>query len=125
MFPVLTAEEVGRMRRFGDVRRYADGERLFETGKPGPGMFVVLSGSVRVTRHDGLGHEAPLIEHGVGEFAGEVGQLSGKPAFVDGFAVGKVETLLIAPEQLRALLIAEAGLGERIMRALILRPGAL
>ena len=32
-----------------------------------------------------------------------------------------VETLLVPPEQLRALIIAEADLGERIVRALILR----
>ena len=32
-----------------------------------------------------------------------------------------VEALVIPPERLRALLIAEAELGERIMRALILR----
>ena len=36
-----------------------------------------------------------------------------------------VEALAIAPEQLRALVIAEAELGERIMRALILRRVAL
>ena len=39
-FPVLTAHEIARMRRFGELRHYKDGERLFETGKPGPGMFV-------------------------------------------------------------------------------------
>jgi thioredoxin reductase (NADPH) len=121
MFPVLAPEEIAHMRRFGVVRRFADGEHLFETGKAAPGMFVVLSGSVRVSRHDGLGHEIPLVEHGVGQFSAELGQLSGKPAFVDSFAVGDVETLLIAPDQLRALLVAEASLGEKIMRALILR----
>jgi thioredoxin reductase (NADPH) len=36
-------------------------------------------------------------------------------------ARGPVEALIIPPDQLRALLIAEAELGERIMRALILR----
>ena len=121
MFPVLSAGEIARMRRFGTVRRYADGERLYETGKPSPGMFVILSGSIRATRHEGLGHEVPLVEQGVGGFTAEVGQLSGKPALVDGVAHGEVETLLIAPEQLRALLVAEATLGEKIMRALILR----
>ncbi len=40
---------------------------------------------------------------------------------MDGHAEGDVETLLIPPERLRALLVAEADLGERIMRALILR----
>jgi thioredoxin reductase (NADPH) len=121
MFPALTAGELRRIRRFGVVRRYTDGERLFETGKPSPGMFVVLSGAIRITGRDGHGHDVPVVEYGIGGFSGEVGQLSGNRSFVDGFAVGDAETLLIEPGQLRALLVAEAELGERIMRALILR----
>jgi thioredoxin reductase (NADPH) len=52
---------------------------------------------------------------------GELAQLSSKPALVDAIAQSPVDTLIIAPERLRALLVAEAELGERIMRALILR----
>jgi thioredoxin reductase (NADPH) len=120
-FPALTPAEIGRMRRFGEIRRYSDGERLFETGKPGPGMFVLLSGHVAITQRDGLGHVTPVIDQGPGQFLAEIGQLSGRVALVDGHAEGDVETLLIPPERLRALLVAEADLGERIMRALILR----
>ena len=120
-FPELTAPEIARMRRFGEVRRYSDGELLFETGKPGPGMFVILSGHVAITQRDGLGHVTPVIDQGPGQFMAELGQLSGRIALVDGTAEGDVETLLIPPERLRALLVAEADLGERIMRALILR----
>jgi len=125
LFPVLAEEEVARMHRFGTRRRYAAGELLYETGKAAPGMFVVLSGTVRVTARDGHGHDLLIVEHGPGSFSGEVGQLSGHRAFVDGAAVGAVEALLIDPAQLRALLVAEAELGERIMRALILRRVAL
>ncbi len=120
-FPELTAPEIARMRRFGELRRYKDGEKLFETGKPGPGMFVVLSGHVAITQRDGLGHVTPVIDQGPGQFLAEIGQLSGRVSLVDGHAEGEVETLLIPPERLRALLVAEADLGERIMRALILR----
>ena len=120
-YPALTAPEIARMRRFGELRRYKDGEMLFETGKPGPGMFVVLSGHVAITQRDGFGHVTPVIDQGPGQFLAEVGQLSGRAALVDGHAEGDVETLLIAPDRLRALLVAEADLGERIMRALILR----
>src|SRR6267143_4756858 len=120
-FPALTPQEIARMRRFGDVRTYKNGERLFETGKPGPGMFVILSGHVAITRRDGLGRVTPVIDQGPGQFLAEIGQLSGRVALVDGHADGDVETLLIPPERLRALLVAEADLGERIMRALILR----
>ena len=120
-FPTLTHHEIERMRRFGELRTYKDGEALFETGKPGPGMFVVLSGHVAINLRDGLGHVTPVIDQGAGQFVAEIGQLSGRVALVDGHADGDVETLLIPPDQLRALLMAEADLGERIMRALILR----
>jgi thioredoxin reductase (NADPH) len=120
-FPALTPQEIERMRRFGAIATYKDGERLFETGKPGPGMFVLLSGHVTITQRDGLGHVTPVIEQGPGQFLAEIGQLSGRAALVDGHADGDVETLLIPPDRLRALLVAEADLGERIMRAMILR----
>lgn len=120
-FPTLTAQEIARMRRFGEIRTYKDGELMFETGKPGRGMFVVLSGHVAITQRDGLGHVTPIIDQGPGQFLAEIGQLSGRVALVDGHAEGDVETLLIPPDKLRALLVAEADLGERIMRALILR----
>src|SRR5258708_512944 len=120
-FPELTSQEIARMRRFGEIRTYKDGEMLFEAGKPGPGMFVVLAGHVAITQRDGLGHVTPVIDQGPGQFLAELGQLSGRIALVDGHAEGDVETLLIPPERLRALLVAEADLGERIMRALILR----
>ncbi|MEO6382094.1 MAG: FAD-dependent oxidoreductase [Nitrobacter sp.] len=120
-FPELSAAEIARMRRFGEVRRYRKDELIFETGKPGPGMFVILSGNVAVTERDGLGHVTPVIRQGPGQFMAELGQLSGRDALVDARAEGDVETFLIPPDQLRALLVAEADLGERIMRALILR----
>ena len=120
-FPALTAQEIVRLRRFGHESRYRDGQALFETGKPGPGMFVILSGHVAITQRDGLGRVTPIIDQGPGQFLAEIGQLSGRAALVDGHAEGDVETLLISPERLRALMVAEADLGERIMRALILR----
>src|ERR1700716_2414906 len=125
MFPKLEPREIDCLRRFGTVRRYAPGEALFVTEEIVPGMFVLIKGSVRVTRRDPLGHSAPILEQGPGEFIAEVGQLSGQPAFVDVHAIDDVEALLIPPENLRALMIEEPELGERIMRALILRRIAL
>jgi thioredoxin reductase (NADPH) len=125
MFPKLTQPELHRLGRFGQIRRYAAGEALFVTGDIAPGMYVLIKGSVRVTRRDPLGHTAPIVEQGPGEFVAEVGQLSGQPAFVDVHAVDDVEALLIPPQNLRALMIEEPELGERIMQALILRRIAL
>ncbi|TMH38035.1 MAG: FAD-dependent oxidoreductase [Betaproteobacteria bacterium] len=121
MFPQLTDAEIARISRFGTQRRYARGERLLAAGEPSPGMFVVLKGSVLISQRDGLGHVVPIASRGPGQFIAEVATLSGRHALVDGYAEESAEALLVVPEQLRALIIAEADLGERIVRALILR----
>ncbi|MDM0073302.1 FAD-dependent oxidoreductase [Variovorax sp. J2P1-59] len=125
MFPVLSAADIGRIRRFGTVRHYHRGACLFQAGEPGPGMFVVLQGTVSISQRDGLGHVVPIEHQGPGHFLAEIAQLSGRPALVDGHAEDDVETLLVPPDQLRALIIAEADLGERLVRAMILRRVAL
>ena len=98
IFPTLTPQEIYRIRRFGRIVRYAAGEALFTTGEIAPGMHVLITGAVSVTRRDPLGHKAPIVEQGPGEFVAEVGQLSGQPAFVDVHAIDDVEALLIPSE---------------------------
>jgi thioredoxin reductase (NADPH) len=121
MFPGLEPVEIERVRRFGKVRSYGAGEALAKVGEKGHGLTVILAGTVDVTQHDESGRRDPIVTHGSGAFMGELAQLAGRPALVDAYAQTAVDALIIPPEQLRALLIAEAELGERIMRALILR----
>jgi thioredoxin reductase (NADPH) len=121
IFPTLTEHEVKRLLRFGTTRTYHNGVRILEAGHTTFGMVLVLSGRMAVHRYDGLGNSSFIIEHGPGEYTAEVSQLAGRPSLVNVIAVGEVEALVIPPERLRALVIAEAELGERIVRSLILR----
>ena len=122
IFAPMNEADIPRAARFGERRSYPDGAMLFEVGKPSPGMFVLLSGRVAFSRRDALGRSIPIWERqGPGHFLGEVGQLSGAHALVDVQARGPVEALLLPPEALRALLVAEVDLGERILRSLTLR----
>jgi len=121
MFPTLTSAELDRLKRFGTPMRFVAGEALQRTGEPGHGLMLILSGEVEVTQrlpgHDPI----HIVTHQPGSFMGELAQLSGRPVLVDAVALSDVEGVAIAPDRLRALIIAEAVLGERIMRALILR----
>ena len=121
MFPVLEPLEIERVRRFGKVRSYGAGEALAKVGEKGHGLAVILAGTVEITQHDESGRRELIVTHRAGAFMGELAQLAGRPALVDAYAQTAVDALIIPPEQLRALLIAEAELGERVMRALILR----
>ena len=121
MFLVLDGAEIERVRRFGNTRSYEAGEALVKVGEAGHGLTIILTGKVEITQHDESGRRTPIVMYGPGSFMGELAQLAGQRALVDAYAQEKVEALSIPPERLRALLIAEAELGERIMRALILR----
>jgi thioredoxin reductase (NADPH) len=121
MFPALDPLEIERVRRFGEVRSFAAGEALFRVGQTGHGLVVILAGNVDITQRDQSGQRTLIVTHSPGHFMGELAQLAGRPALVDAIAREPVQALIIAPDRLRALLIAEADLGERIMRALILR----
>src|SRR5271156_186562 len=121
MFPGLEPAEVGRLWRFGELKSYAAGDRIVATGEIAPGAFVVLAGRLDVTQRGMLGHSELIITHGPGSFMGELAQLSGRPSLVDADAKEAVEALLIPSRRLRDLLVEEAELGERVMRALILR----
>jgi thioredoxin reductase (NADPH) len=121
MFPTLEPAEIERVRRFGVNRSYGTGEALARVGEVGYGLIIISAGNVDITQHDRSGRRALIVTSGPGAFIGELAQLAGRPALVDAYAQERVETLVIPPDRLRALLIAEAELGERIMRALILR----
>ncbi len=121
MFPTLAAEDVDRLRRFGEFVSFKSGEALVRVGEPGHGLMIILAGRVDITNPNSVGHREPIVTHGAGSFMGELAQLSGRPALVNAFAIEAVDALRIPPERLRALLVAEAELGEQIMRALILR----
>ena len=121
MFPTLTPAEITRLRRFGEARSYHDDETIVKAGGIAPGMIILLAGEVEITGADRSGRRQLIVTHGPGSFMGELAQLSGRPSLTDAQARGPLEVLVIPPDRLRALLIAEAELGERIMRALILR----
>jgi len=121
IFPVLSAEDLRRVRRFGVPRRWPDGACVFRACVDSPGMVVVLGGRLVCSRTDALGKRVEVVEYGPGQFSGEVSQLSGRPPLVDGMAVGELDALVLEASAIRALLMAEAELGERLMRAFILR----
>jgi thioredoxin reductase (NADPH) len=121
MFPILTDADIERMRRFGEARTYPAGEHIVTAGTVSPGLIVILSGKVDITQAGGLRPREAIITYGAGNFIGELAQLSNRPSLVNAEAVEPVEALVIPSPRLRDLMVQEANLGERIMRALILR----
>ena len=125
-FPELTPagnRPIATLRRVAQI--FGRGEAVRSRERSAPACSSCSRARSRSPSAMGWATSTPIVEQGAGQFLAEVGQLSSRAALVDGTAEGDVETLLIPPDGLRALLVAEADLGERIMRALILRRVAL
>ena len=121
MFPHLADQEIDRLRRFGEVCHFPDGAFIMKEGEVAAGLAFVLKGSIDVRQGGTISRGEPITQHGPGGFLGELAQLSGRPALVDAIARGDVEAIVLPPRRLRDVLVQEASLGERIMRALLLR----
>jgi serine/threonine protein phosphatase PrpC len=74
LFSKLTERELLRVMQICDVRDYAPGERVVREGERGEELFIVLRGSVRVSRGDSV-----LSELGVGEHFGEMALIRSAP----------------------------------------------
>lgn len=88
MFPVLNAAQVEAARRFssGPERRFGPGECVYAIGERGAPSWLMLGGTMEITRRDGLRNEAVVTTYGIGQFSGEVNQLAGRPSITTGRA---------------------------------------
>ena len=119
-FPVLTAEQINRLRPLSKVREVKAGDILFEPGDSDIPFFVLLSGSMEIVQPD-LHGERLIVKHEAGQFSGEMTMISGRRALARGRVTSSGEFLEMTSDNLRALVARDAELSEIFMRAFILR----
>ena len=62
----------------GPARTFAPGETIFNVGERHASAWLVLKGEIVIMRRDGLNAEAEIARMGVGQFTGEMSELSGR-----------------------------------------------
>ncbi len=124
MFPRLSAEQIERLSRCGERKRFARGTVLFDQGDTLRNFHVIISGEMEVV-HPVDGREEPITVHAPGEFTGETTMLTGRRTLVRGRMREDGELLVMTPEALRKVVQADAELSEIFLRAFILRRVAL
>ena len=100
MFPPLDDRDIARLRRFGEVRTFADGTPIMKAGEIAAGLAFVLKGKIDVRQGGAASQRQSIVEHGPGSFLGELAQLSDRPALVDATAIGEVEAIVAVMELL-------------------------
>ncbi len=97
--PMMAMELVA----MSELRRYADGARIFQQGERIPGVFVVAEGALKVFRSDGRGHVQVLDFIRPGQCVGEVQVFDGGPIASSAEAHGGTACWLIPAGPLKEL----------------------
>src|SRR3569623_3698184 len=62
LFTALTTEELGKIAELCETKRWESGEYIFREGEPGNRLFIIIEGSVRISREiPGAGEEALAV----------------------------------------------------------------
>ena len=120
LFPTLTPSQLERLAAQGRVRRVRPGDVLVEAGMPAPPLFAVITGMLDVVRPAADG-DLLVVQHGPGQFTGEVNMLSGRRSLVRVTAAEPGEVAEVERDRLLGLVQTDGELSEILMRAFILR----
>src|SRR5205085_5197391 len=102
------------------LRRFSADEKLFASCDRDPRFFVIKSGEVEIVDESGEAPKTVTVHH-PGEFTGDVGQVTGRPAVVSAIARSDGEAYEVSAEALRELLNNHPELGDLVMQAFIAR----
>ena len=123
-FPRLDDEQRAVFREAGAVRAVQPGDALFQEGDADYDFFVVESGAVAIVQ--GYGHENRVIAvHGPHRFLGELGLLTGSPAYLSAVVRDPGEVIQLSPARLRKIVSEDEELSNLILQAFMARRSRL
>ena len=115
-WPRLSDEQLAELTPLGHQRPFHAGDVLFKEGDRLEDLLVILDGKVAIADEERI-----LSVHGPGRFLGELGLLTGQASFVTASAAESGEVLAVPVERLRELVARDAGIGDVIVRAFLVR----
>ncbi len=114
VFRDLTFQETLEVDGLLHERTYEEGETIFEEGDIGHGIFVVLSGKVRVDPSHELLKDA-VLEFGPGEVLGELTLFEEAPRFATAVAAERTVMVGLFRSEFSALLTKNTRIGVKIL----------
>jgi flavin reductase (DIM6/NTAB) family NADH-FMN oxidoreductase RutF len=116
VFSSLPKEILDAITGHGEERTFEAGELVVREGDPGDELYVILEGEARAERK---GNTLATFE--AGEFFGEIAVIDGRARSADVVAAGRLRTLAIPREVIRAALEREPRAGWAMLEMLASR----
>ena len=114
-FAGLDAPALERVANGTRIRRFRRGEVVFHVGDPGDALFLISTGSVKITLPSESGEEAILATLQPGEVFGELSLLDGAPRSATAAALEPTETIVLQRDRFRQLMATEPTIRDAVL----------
>lgn len=116
LFAALDESEVSKLAARCGIRPYSPGETLFSEGEPCKGLYIVVSGRIRIFKTSLNGRERVLTVEGPGASVAELPVFDGGTYPASGSAIEKTEVLFISRADLRAICLENPEVSLKILQ---------
>jgi CRP/FNR family transcriptional regulator, cyclic AMP receptor protein len=103
LFGGLDEEGLASLLRGMRIRKFRRNETVFHLGDPGDALFIVMSGSIKITLPADTGEEAILATLRPGDFFGELALLDADRRSATVTATSPMEVIVMTRANFRAL----------------------
>ena len=117
LFRDLDEAERAQVLIIGQVRAFGTEEAIFREGDSGDGLYIVIEGTVRISKHTAAGEEALAILE-PNAFFGEMALVDFSTRAADAVANVRTETFFIPLKELRALIESNHRIALKVLFAL-------
>jgi CRP/FNR family cyclic AMP-dependent transcriptional regulator len=119
LFESLSAEQVGKVAEIASRREFPEGQFVFREGTAGNEMYVVVNGTVRISKEiPGAGEEA-LTLLGPGSYFGEMAVIDDAPRSADAVAHTACDLLAIRRDDLDRVMFLDKDLAYGVLWAFV------
>ena len=120
LFGILPLEDLRKVARYVEERRFPSNALMIQQGDPGDSLYVFLEGGVKVTFLSEDGREVVLNELGPGDVIGEMALIDGAPRSANCWALGPTRVMVLHRDDFNVL-IRETMLAHALNRFLCAR----
>ncbi|HTX72587.1 MAG TPA: cyclic nucleotide-binding domain-containing protein [Rectinemataceae bacterium] len=106
LFESLNPKYIKGIAAICTERTFGPGDYLMKQGENGIGLFIILSGKVKVEKSNAAGQRVELAENGAGDILGEMAVFDGSPRSASVAAVTETTCLVLASWEFNAFLKA-------------------
>lgn len=121
LFSSFSDEQIATVASWGQHRSYARGSAILRAGDETDGLYIILSGRVKVLIPDDQGHEVILSVMAAREFVGEMGLLDGLPSSATVEAMEPCEILRLPRTAFLSCLQGNGEVAMLVLRNLVKR----